>query len=176
MTLFLIAEELPNITISIQPILVHIVSFLIFFLLLSRFLFTPIRKILQARSEKFESEYSEVKKFQAELQKKIAEYEQHLTLAEEEKRQIILNAMKQAEEYRKEILKKADGEVQEHREKALRNLEIEIESRWKALREKVLDTTFRLAEKLLEEELTEARQKKLLNKFIEEITDEHRAG
>lgn len=173
MLLFFSAEELPNIALHLKPMLVLIVSFLIFFLLLRMFLFGQIQKILQDREQRFVREWDEVKRLQQELEKKLQEYEQHLARAEEEKREIIRNAMKQAEEYRQEILKKADSEAHAFREKALRNLEMEMESRWKALRQEIVESTFQLAEKLLSEELTEARQKKLVHKFLHQLGDQY---
>ncbi|MFN4182633.1 MAG: hypothetical protein ACK4G3_05470 [bacterium] len=57
MLLFFSAEELPNIAIHLKPMLVLIVSFLIFFLLLRLFFFGQIQKMLQEREKRFGREW-----------------------------------------------------------------------------------------------------------------------
>ena len=84
------------------------VNLLILYLLFKKFLFVPIKKMIDSRQQEIDDMYSDAdsaRKSAAELK---AEYEEKMSHAEEESEQIVKKAVRKAQLKEEEILKEAN--------------------------------------------------------------------
>ena len=85
-------------------ILVTMCNTLITFLIIKKFLYKPVRKMLAARTEEVESMYSTAEKAQSEAEQMRSEYTERLSKAKEEAAEIVGSATRRAAERSDEIL------------------------------------------------------------------------
>mgnify|MGYP001477331215 CR=1 FL=1 len=86
-------------------ILVTMCNTLITFLIIKKFLYKPVRKMLAARSEEVQSMYSNAEKAQSEAEQMRSEYTERLSKAKEEAAEIVGSATRRAAERSDEILR-----------------------------------------------------------------------
>ena len=86
-------------------ILVTMCNTLITFLIIKKFLYKPVRKMLAARSEEVQSMYATAEKAQSEAEQMRSEYTERLSKAKEEAAEIVGSATRRAAERSDEILR-----------------------------------------------------------------------
>ena len=79
-------------------ILVTMCNTLITFLIIKKFLYKPVRKMLAARSEEVQSMYATAEKAQSEAEQMRSEYTERLSKAKEEAAEIVGSATRRAAE------------------------------------------------------------------------------
>lgn len=84
-------------------ILVTMCNTLITFLIIKKFLYKPVRKMLAARSEEVQSMYATAEKAQSEAEQMRSEYTERLSKAKEEAAEIVGSATRRAAERSDEI-------------------------------------------------------------------------
>jgi F-type H+-transporting ATPase subunit b len=143
-----------------------IIGFSIFYLVLQRFAWGPILNILDERQKKIQAGFDEVKKLQADAAAAHARYEEKLRDIEAEARTKIQEAVAEGKRVAEEITEGARREAQDVVDKARRNLQLEVDTARKQLREDVIELTLMATGKLLDEHLTEARDRQLVESFL----------
>ena len=88
-------------------ILVTMCNTLITFLIIKKFLYKPVRKMLAARSEEVQSMYATAEKAQSEAEQMRSEYTERLSKAKEEAAEIVGSATRRAAERSDEILRES---------------------------------------------------------------------
>lgn len=159
---------------SIQPplIIAQVVSFLIFFGLLYQFLFKSVLHSLAERTQKIKGDMEKASVHLSEMEKLKVRYEEKLEKIDEERRELIRQAVKRGEEIREELLKKTEMDIQKMKEKAERDIRLEMDSARKALQEDLVNTAVLLASRLMQEELNEPRQQRLVQSFLKKLDEE----
>lgn len=143
-----------------------IIGFTIFFLVMKKFAWGPILDILDERQKKIEDGFSEVKKLQVDAAAAHERYEAKLRDIEAEARTKIQEALAEGKRVAEELTEAARREAMEITEKGRRNIQLEVDTARKQLREDVIDLTLLAAGKLLDERLTEAKDRQLVEAFI----------
>ena len=105
----------------------------------------------------------------------MGENKRNLARAEEEVQKIIREGRETAERIRAEILEKARKEADMMIERAREEIERHREQAMLQLRTQVVDLAIQIASKLLGETLNEQKHKKLVEKYLQEISSEKRA-
>lgn len=141
----------------------------ILFLVLRHFLFDPVTKILNSRSEKIVGnlEESTAEKREAEAIK--AEYLLKLEDAKGEAREIVETAKTRSEQIREEILEEAKVEAKKVSERAMNDIEREKQKMIVDLRSEVVEIAMLAATKVIEKDLDPNTHKTMINKFIDEV-------
>lgn len=147
----------------------QIVNFVLLIILLKKYAYGPVLKMLNDRAEKIERSLKEAKKIEEELKNteetKVAE----IRKAKEEAAEIVkksydvaqANAEKTIDETRKktqEIVAKAKEEIQDEKEKSVKEAEKEI-----------ADLAIQIAEKIIRKNLDGAVEKKLAEETLSKI-------
>lgn len=149
-----------------------IIGFTIFFLVMKKFAWGPILDILDERQNKIEEGFDEVKKLQSDAADAHARYEEKLRDIEAEARTRIQEAVAEGKKVAEEMTDAARREAQEITEKARRNIQLEVDTARKQLREEVIDLTLLAAGKLLDERLTDVKDRQLVEAFIGDLEKE----
>lgn len=149
----------------------QIINFLILVWIFKRFFFKPLSKVIQERKEEITADIDSAKKDREAASELKIQLEKEIKTAKSEAQQVVAEAVKKAENAKEEILKEAHAQ----REKMMKSAEADIlkmkESAKRELRDEMTEIAVKLAEKMLEKELSADAAKSgiLLDKFIEEV-------
>ena len=162
-------QSLDIISINIWHIVISLCNLLILFLMLKKFLYQPVKKVLADRQAAIDSRYDEADKAKSEALQSKAEWEERMAAADEEAAGIISSAVESANRQSSAIL----GETKEKADRMISRARAEADAeRRKAeddIRDRVADVSAAIAGKLLEREITADDHSDLIDSFISEI-------
>ncbi len=169
--LLLAAEEGPNNPIlpATNEIIWGAISFFLLMIVLTKVAYPPVRKAMEERTAKIQSEFDAVDKAQAEAAELKAAYEAKLAEAKTEAARIIDEAREQAEAVRKERLAALDAELAERKAQAEADLAAARERALAETRSQLAGLAVGAAERIVEDSLDEARYAKLVDNFIDRV-------
>lgn len=162
-------EALSALGIDWKLLLAQIINFLILLVLLTKFLYKPIVKMLDDRSKKIADGLAAAEKSEKDLTAAEEKSEKIQEKAYSDANEIIAQAKKEADEEAKKIVAKAETQAEEIRKYAA--LEA-LQSKDKAMRDakSELSNLVTLAlGKIIGEQIDEAEKKKLTEKAIREL-------
>lgn len=152
-------------------LLFQICNTLILFLLLKKFLFKPVKGMLDKRRNHIVSEIGE-----AENQRKAAEdlkleYENKIKEIKLEAEAIMKDARERAEVRSNEIIQEARDKTEEMIAKAQAEIERQNKNAYNALKDDIASMAIMAAEKIIGEKMDDKLNDKLIAQFIEEAGD-----
>ena len=144
-------------------ILVTMCNTLITFLIIKKFLYKPVRKMLAARSEEVQSMYATAEKAQSEAEQMRSEYTERLSKAKEEAAEIVGSATRRAAERSDEILRESSQQASAMVKKAERVIE------HKELKDEVADLSVMIASKIVERDVKPEDHERFIEDFIDKV-------
>lgn len=150
-------------------ILFQLLMFLILLALLKKFAFGPLLSMMQTRADHIANEIETAEKNRKEAQSLLEEQRENLKKSRQEAQELIENAKKLGEEQKNEIISAARAEADRLKEAAKKEIAQEKEQAISALREQVASLSVLIASKVIEKELNEQDQQKLINDYIQEV-------
>jgi F-type H+-transporting ATPase subunit b len=144
-------------------------NFIALFLVLKKFLFKPVMKIIQDRQQEIDDIYAEADKAKAEAAAMQQEYAQKLTAAGQTSEQIVKDAVERGKLREEEIVRQANAEASAIMEKANATIAQEKKKAVNDAKNEISDIAMSIAEKIVGRELTGVDQKKLVDEFIDEL-------
>ncbi len=168
-------QTLDIISVNIWNTVISLCNLLIIFLVVKKFLWKPVKKVLDARRTKIDSDYAEAKKAVEDANAARTEYEQKLESAHETADGIIKDATVGANRRADDIVAEAKQKAAVIIKRAEENAELEMKKAEGAIRHEIADVSVKISEKLLEREINDADHKVLIDSFIENLgeTDEN---
>ncbi|MDP3804494.1 MAG: F0F1 ATP synthase subunit B [Candidatus Omnitrophota bacterium] len=154
---------------SANEIVAQAVCFLLLVAFLRVFVWKRFLKILDDRHERIASEFRDIENAKAAVEKLRIAYDERLAGIEEEARAKIRDAIIDGKMAAEEVRQKAQADAQIFFEKTRENIKIEIARAEEKLKNKIVDLTIEVAEKVIGERLSEAGDRKLVEKFINEL-------
>ena len=139
-------------------ILVTMCNTLITFLIIKKFLYGPVRKMLAARSEEVQSMYATAEKAQSEAEQMRSEYTERLSKAKEEAAEIVGSATRRAAERSDEILRESSQQASAMVIKA-----------HKELKDEVADLSVMIASKIVERDVKPEDHERFIEDFIDKV-------
>ena len=124
--------------------------------------------IMKQREEFVANEIEAAEKSRQEAAKYLEEQRVLLKEARTEAQELIENAKKQGDIQREEIIVSARAEADRLKESAKLEIEQQKEKAVAAIREQVASLSVLIASKVIEKELSEEDQEKLINEYIQE--------
>ncbi|HHY73850.1 MAG TPA: F0F1 ATP synthase subunit B [Bacillus bacterium] len=155
--------------INTGDIVVQLVSFIILLLLLRKFAFGPLMGIMKKREEHIANEIDAAEKSRKEAQEFAAQQAEALKAARQDAADLIESAKKLGEQQQKDIVEAAKVEATRIKDAAVKEIQQEKEQAIAALREQVASLSVLIASKVIEKELSEQDQQKLINEYIKEV-------
>lgn len=165
-------QSLDVISVNIWQMAVSLINLVILFLLVKKFLYTPVKNMLEARQNSIENDYNKAKEAKENAETMEHEYEQKLSLAREESDRVIKSAVDIAKSRESEILQDAKEKADSIVKKAKSDIELEKRKYEEEIKREIADVSSVLAEKVLERELSDDDHKRFINSFLENIGDE----
>jgi len=158
-----------GINVNIGDILYQLAIFLLLLFLLRKFAFDKLLGVMKKREDHITSEIESAEKSHQEAKQLIEQQTQLLKEARQEAQGLIENAKKIAEEQKNTIIDTAKQEADRLKESAKKEINQEKEQAVAALREQVASLSVLVASKVIEKELNEQDQQKLINEYIKEV-------
>ena len=165
-------QYLDVISINLWQTAASLLNLLILFLLVKKFLYKPVKNMLNARQATIDGKYSEAEAARAQALSDKKEYEDRLHLAQSEADGLIQDAVDAAREREKKIVEgakdRADGIIRQ----AEADAALELRKSEEAIKEQIIEVSTLLTGKILEREISADDHKKMIDSFIEGIGDE----
>jgi F-type H+-transporting ATPase subunit b len=149
--------------------LIQVVNFLILIALLSRFLFTPLKKFLAERAEGIEGALAEAKLAREAAARTHEEHRAQVLAAQREAAALREQAQREVEAERQALMKESRDAAQRLIHEAKATLETETKRARAALREEVATLALSAAERLLGRSMTDDDQKRLAEEYVREL-------
>ena len=147
-------------------IVAEIVSFLIFLALMYRYGFPPMEKILRERRERIERQLEEARRDREDAQKLKEEFEEQLAGARQEAHTLIERAQRTADVQAQETIAEARREAERLITMAREEIAGEKREALRQIRKEVADLSLSIAGRVLQSELDQERQRKLVEEFL----------
>jgi F-type H+-transporting ATPase subunit b len=156
---------------SVNPGLIiwQIIIFILLFLILRKIAWKPLLTSLHSREQLIVDTIEQAETLKKDAEALIEQNKKNLAEAQAHSMKIINDAKDMANKMRDEILQKSQEESRKMLDQAKAEITQEKESAMADLRHEVSDLAIKAAEKIMNENLDEAKQKKIVNDFISQI-------
>ena len=165
-------QTLDVISVNLWQMLASLLNLVLLFLLVKKFLYKPVKKMLEQRQSTIEGNFAEAEKAKEAALLDQKAYEEKLADAKGEADRVIKSAVDIAAQREREILEdakeKADGIIRKAEADAI----LEKKKAEDAIRREIVEVSSALTEKMLEREITKDDHKQLIDSFIESIGED----
>lgn len=144
---------------------------LILFLLLKKFLFTPVKAMMDSREKELTDAYALADTMQAQAEGLKAEYAASLSGAKDEADGIVREAYKRAQDQSNQILQEARGKAALVASKAEQEIAQEKKKAINEIKDEISDMAIQIATKVVEKDITAQDHEKLIQEFIDGVGD-----
>lgn len=165
-------EEAGLFDIDMRILASQVLNFFILMFVLNRFLFTPIKGVLEERRKRISESMDAAEGKNREAAEVKAQYDKKLAGIEQEAYQIRQKAIGDGQSSRDEILAEAKQKAASILEKAQKDISIEQQKSWVQLREDVVRLTMAAAERIVEASLDDEKHHALIRHTIEQLERE----
>ncbi|MDR3767596.1 MAG: F0F1 ATP synthase subunit B [Butyricicoccus sp.] len=150
-------------------ILVTICNTIITFLIVRKFLFKPVRKMLAARAEEVQAMYDQAEADRAEAAAMKKDYTDSIANAKAEAAQITQSATRRATVRSEEILAEASRQATDLKKKAEQSIEMERKKAMNEIKDEIADLSIMIASKVVEKDINEDDHKRMIEDFIDKV-------
>lgn len=157
---------------NLGDIIFQLVAFLVLLALLKKFAFGPLMGMMREREQHIANEIETAEKNRKDAEKLVQEQRENLKKSRQEAQELIENAKKLGDEQKVEIIQSARDEAERIKESAKKEIIQEKEQAIAALKEQVASLSVLIASKVIEKELSEQDQQKLINDYIQEVGEQ----
>ena len=136
-----------------------------------KFFLNKVLAILDARREAADKEIVDAKNARAEAMNIKATYEENMRQAKAEANALLAHAQKTASARSEEIINQAQAQAVQLKEKAAADIAQEKKKALNDAKDEISGISMAIAEKVVERQLNDADQQKLIDQFINELGD-----
>ena len=165
----MLQQILETFGIELKFLLTMVIAFVILFLILKKFAFGPIFGMLQARQDKIRADLDDAEARRAEMVRLQREYETRLAQIEDEARDKIQAAVREAQVARDELLQKAHSEAQAIVARAHEELDRERQIAQAEMRDQIARLSTAAAGRIIRQTLDPAAHARLIDEVISGI-------
>lgn len=162
-------QNLDIISVNLWQILISLANLTILFLLLKKFLYKPVTKMLEARRSEIDGSYADANRAKSEAEAKNTELDLRLSNAKSEAESIVKEAADTAKIRADKIIddarENADGIIRQAQVDAM----LERRRVSEDLKTQIADVSTAIAEKMLEREINVQDHQTLIDEFIDKI-------
>jgi F-type H+-transporting ATPase subunit b len=146
-----------------------IISFLVLLIVLAKFAWKPILKILGDREGQIRGALEQADRARNEAAEMIKQNEKNLARAEEQYQKMIREGKAFAEKMKDDLVLKAKQQAEQELKQAAAEIQRNVDAARLQLRSEIADLAIKATEKILEETLDERRQKKLADSVMNKL-------
>jgi len=166
-------QSLEIISVNLWQILISLCNLLLIFLIVKKFLFKPVKKMIAERQAAVDAQYAAADEDRAAAAAEKAEWDEKLAGAENAAAAIIDKATATAGKRGDAIIDAAKTRADAILRQAENEIELERKKAESEMREEIVTISTALAEKMLEREVRADDHKQLINAFMQEIGENH---
>jgi len=156
---------------SASEVFAQIISFLILFFILRAFAWKPLLKLLDERKARIAEGFLQIEETKQGVEKLKAEYQARLDTVAEEAGLKIKEAVKEGRQMADDIKRIAHQDAQKIIDDARRDIKYELAKAKDELKDQIIDLTIGAAETLIQDKLTEAEDRKIVENFLDKIDE-----
>ena len=146
-----------------------LLNFLLLFFVAKKFLFVPVKNMIDSRQKEIDTMYAEAGAAKESALALENAYKQQLADAQETGETLVKEAMTRGKNREEEILRQATLEADAIREKASQDIAREKKKALNDAKDEIASLAMEIAGKVVGATLDEDRQKQLVDKFLEEL-------
>ena len=165
-------QSLEIISVNIWSILVSLANLLIMFLILKRFLFKPVQKMMAARKQQVDQIYQDAKENRDSAINMKQEYEARLAAAREEADGLVRNAVQTAQRKGDAIVAEANSQAGHLKQKAEQEIAQEKKQMLQDVRGEISDIAVSIASKVVEREVKKQDYDGFVDEFIKNVGEQ----
>ncbi len=164
-------QNLDVISINLWQILISLCNLLLLFLILKKFLYQPVKRVLKERQEYVEGQYAAAAEAQRQADGSRAEWEQKLQGAEETTRHMLKKAEEQAEYHGEKIV----AEAKERADFIVRDAQTQANLAYKKaqsdIKKEIVDVSAALTEKIIKREIRTEDHREVIASVLSELEE-----
>ena len=141
------------------------------FFVAKKFLFGPVMRMIEDRQNEIDGMYSDAGKARQDAEAMRSEYAARLSDAHEARDRIVKEAVARAQHREEEIIRQANADASAILEKASADIALEKKKAINDAKDEISSLSMAIAEKVVERQLSDADQQKLINQFISNLGD-----
>ena len=165
-------EYLSFIGVDFWTALFALLNFLAVFFVGKKFLWGPVMKIIIDRQKEIDDMYASADEAQTEANAMRAEYQQKLSAAQQTSERLVKEATMRGQAKEEEIIQKANQEASAILNKAAADIAMEKKKAINDAKDEIASLSLAIAGKVVERELSNADQQKLIDSFIDGLGDD----
>ena len=165
-------QSLEIISVNSWSILVSLANLLIMFLILKRFLFKPVQKMMAARKQQVDQIYQDAKENRDSAINMKQEYEARLATAREEADGLVRNAVQTAQRKGDAIVAEANSQASHLKQKAEQEIAQEKKQMLQDVRGEISDIAVSIASKVVEREVKKQDSDGFVDEFIKNVGEQ----
>ena len=162
-------QNLDIISVNLWSILFSLANLFIMFLIIKKFLYKPVKKMMDARKDAIDEQYRNAKEAEESALSQKKEYEAKLQSATAEADEILRTAEQNAKDREKDILTEAKAESERILRRAEENAAMELKKAESTIKNEIVEVSTQLSEKILGREITKDDHNALIDDFINSI-------
>lgn len=166
-------QTLDIISINLWQMLFAFLNLVILFLLVKKFLYKPVKKMLETRQNTIATQYREAEDAKKQALANQKNYEEKLSKLETEADSLIQSAVTKARAREDEIVAEAKTKADSILHQAEENARLETKKAEQAIREEMIEVGTLIASKMLSREIREEDHRQMIDSFIDEIGEEN---
>ena len=145
---------------------------ILLFLVLKKFLFKPVMKMITDRQKEIDDLYDAAGKAEEKAKALEQEYQQKLSVAAETGERMVKEAVKRGQDREEEIIRQANAEAAAILDKAAADIAMEKKKAINDAKDEIAGISLAIAGKVVGRELNGADQSALIDRFINELGDD----
>ncbi len=162
-------QFLDVISVNIWAILASLANLLLLTWIIKRFLFKPVKKMMDARRAAIDADYAQAKAALEEAEENRLNYEAAVAAAKQTSDQIIADASRTAEYRSNEIVAEAREKASEIRRQAEMDAVLERKKAEDEMKHEIANVSAQLTGKLLQREINEEDHRSLIDSFLNDL-------
>ena len=164
-------ESADIISINIWQVLISLANLLIIFLILKKFLWKPVKKVMDQRQAMVDKQFADAQEAQDKADDAKAHYEAKLATADEEAAARLAAADETARRHGDRVIVEARVKADAIIRQAEAEIDLERKKAQADIKQEIAVVGAALAEKLMEREMNAADHEKMIESFLDEVGD-----
>ena len=164
-------QTLEIISVNLWQILISVANLLLIFLILKKFLFKPVKKVMDQRQAMVDDQFAAAAEAEEKANQDKAEWEARLATADDEAAARIAAADETARRHGERVVAEAKEKAQGIIRQAESEAQLERQKATASIRDEIADVSAELAQKMLEREINADDHRAMIASFLDEVGD-----
>ena len=165
-------QSLDIISVNLWNTLLSLANLVIIFLILKKFLFKPVQKVMTERQNQVDKIYSDADENLSTAKELKQEYEQRLASARQEADSLIKTATQNAQRKSDQIVAEANSQASHVKQKAEAEIAQQKKQMLKDVRSEISELAVDIASKVVEREISQKDYDGFVDQFIQNVGEQ----